>query len=100
MRVKFPVKLDNGLVIDGNEKSFIISSDPEFDGVSGNDANGDRVTHIVGFDGIDLLKICTNLGCRQIKPSAEGFGEKGRNSNPKRPLRRDQAQCIECRAHK
>ena len=93
MRIVFPVKLDSGLTIIGNEKEFLIDNNPDFDGVSGNDANGDRVTHIVGFDGNDLLKRCTNKDCRAIKPAAEGFGEKGRNSNPKRAMRREQAQC-------
>jgi hypothetical protein len=97
MRVKFPVKLENGLIIYGNEDSFLINYDPDFEGLSGNDANGDRVTHIVGFNGADLLKKCTNKDCRKIKPAIEGFGEKGRNSNPKRSMRRDQAQCIDCR---
>ncbi len=100
MRVVFPVTLDNGLIINGNEKYFLIDNNPDFDGISGYDANGDRVTHIVGFDGTDLLKRCTHPNCRAIKQSANGFGEKGRNSNPKRPMRRDQAQCSECRTHK
>lgn len=100
MRVKFPVKLQNGLIINGTENPFLINNDPDFDGFSGNDANGNRVTHIVGFDGVDLLKRCTNPDCREIKPSISGFGEKGRNSHPQKPMRRDQAQCIECRSKK
>lgn len=98
MKVRFPVKLENNLIINGNENSFMINNDIEFDGIAGNDTNGDRITHIVGFNGIDLLKRCTNPSCRQIKPSVDGFGEKGRNSNPSRSMRRDQAQCIECRS--
>lgn len=97
MRAVFPVRLENGLVVNGNEDYFLISNEPDFDGVSGNDANGDRFTHIVGFDGDDLLKRCTNPSCREIKPCIVGFGEAGRNSNPKKNMRRDQAQCIVCR---
>ncbi len=96
----FPVHLDNGLIIHGNESYFMISNDPDFDGVSGNDAIGNRFTHIVGFDGNDLLKRCTNANCREIKPCIVGFGEFGRNTNPKKSMRRDQAQCIECRNRK
>ncbi len=98
MRVVFPVKLDNGLTIYGNENMFKINDSVEFKGVSGYDAKGSRVTNIIGFDGVDLLKRCTNRDCWEIKRGADGFGENGRNSNPKRPMRRDQAQCIECRA--
>ena len=98
MKVVFPVKLDNGIIINGNEDMFMISNDSKFKGVSGNDAKGDRVTNIVGFDGTDLLKRCTNPDCWEIKRGADGFGERGRNSNPKRSMRRDQAQCIQCRA--
>lgn len=98
MKVVFPVRLDNDVVITGNEAPFMINDAPDYDGESGKDANGDRVTHIVGFNGYDLLKRCTNPNCRRIKPGAEGFGEQGRNSYPKNPMRRDQAQCKECRA--
>lgn len=97
MRVVFPVKLDNGVVINGDEDKLLFSNDLDFVGVKGFDARGYRVTNIVGFDGVDLLKRCTNPDCWEIKRSAEGFGENGRNSNPKRPMRRDQAQCIICR---
>jgi hypothetical protein len=98
MRVVFPVRLENGMTINAGQEAFMISTDPEFDGVSGYDAHGDRVTHVVGFDGTDLLKRCTHPECREIKPSTSGFGEKGRNSHPAKSMRRDQAQCSECRS--
>jgi hypothetical protein len=98
MRVVYPVKFDNGLTIYGNEDKFLINEDREFKGISGFDAKGNRVTNIVGFDGVELLKRCTNPDCWEIKRAAEGFGENGRNSNPRRSMRRDQAQCIQCRA--
>ena len=98
MRVVFPVKLDNGLIINGNEGFLMINDAQDFIGVKGYDAKGDRVTNIVGFDGVDLLKRCTNPECWEIKRGAEGFGESGRNSNPRRSMRRDQAQCKVCRS--
>lgn len=98
MIAAFPIRLDNGMVVNGDENPFMISDNPDFKGVSGYDANGDRATHIVGFDGHDLLKRCTKSECAKIKPRAVGFGENGRCTNPKTGMRRDQAQCIECRA--
>ena len=98
MRSVFPVKLENGTTIHGNEESFLISRDDDFIGVKGNDAKGSRFTNIVGFDGESLLKKCTN--CGEVKPSAEGFGAEGRCTNSKTGMRRDQAQCKQCRAKK
>ncbi|MCL6612987.1 MAG: hypothetical protein K6T66_15760 [Peptococcaceae bacterium] len=100
MKTVFPVHLENGMVIYGNEQPFMISNDPDFKGVSGYDADENRATNIVGFDGRDLLKRCTNPDCLEIKPRAEGFGEKGRCTNPKTKMRRDQAQCKVCRSKK
>lgn len=93
MRVIFPVCLDNGTIIHGNESFFLINNSPEFSGVNGLDADNKRVTNIVGFDGKDLLKKCTH--CREIKQSENGFGTEGRSTSPGQ--RRDQAQCNECR---
>ncbi|NMA82640.1 MAG: hypothetical protein GX962_02105 [Epulopiscium sp.] len=63
MKAAFPITLENGVIVRGNESPFMISSDPGFKGVSGNDANGNRATNIVGFDGQDLLKRCTRTDC-------------------------------------
>ena len=98
MRSVFPVKLEDGTTICGNEKPFLISRNDDFIGVKGNDANGSRVTNIVGFDGVSLLKRCTN--CGEVKPSADGFGAEGRCTNKTTGMRRDQAQCKQCRAKK
>jgi len=95
----YPITLDNGTVVTGNEEPFMISNEPDFKGVSGYDANKNRATGIVGFDGNDLLKRCTNPECSDaIKPRASGFGENGRCTNPKTGMRRDQAQCKVCRS--
>lgn len=97
----FPFNLDNGMVVNGDEKPFIISDADGFKGVTGYDANRNRATNIVGFNGNDLLKRCTNPDCADpIKPRAEGFGESGRCTNKKTGMRRDQAQCIVCRNKK
>jgi hypothetical protein len=99
MKAVFPVRLSNGVVVNGNEQSFMISNDPDFEGVSGFDAAGNRATSIVGFDGHDLLKRCTSQNCdTKVKPRESGFGPNGRCTNTKTGLRRDQAQCIVCRA--
>lgn len=104
MKAVFPIKLENELgneiIVNGTEKPFMISNDPNFTGISGFDAEGNRATNIVGFDGKDLLKRCTNPKCFTVKPRAEGFGEKGRSTNPKTGMRRDQAQCKVCRSKK
>lgn len=103
MKPVFPVKLglNNDLIVNGDENPFMISDDPDFGGLSGYDENGDRFTNIVGFNGSDLLKRCTNKSCREkIMPSTLGFGASGRNSYPKKDMRRDQSQCIECRNKK
>lgn len=101
MKPAFPFQLDNGMVVNGDEKPFMISDDEGFVGVSGFDANKNRATNIVGFDGNDLLKRCTNSDCANpIKPRADGFGEKGRTTNKRTGMRRDQAQCKICRSKK
>lgn len=101
MRPAFPFHLDGGMVVNGNEDPFMISDAKDFRGVSGSDANGNKATNIVGFDGSDLLKRCTNPNCDQpIKPRAAGFGESGRCTDRLKRYRRDQAQCIICRSQK
>lgn len=99
MKAAFPISLEDGTVVIGNEAPFMISDDPNFPGVSGTDANGNRATNIVGFSGQDLLKKCTNAECREpIKPREAGFGSEGRCTNLKTRMRRDQAQCKICRS--
>ena len=103
MKAAFPIRLvintENELVIKGNEEPFILDAAPTFPGVSGFDANGNRATNIVGFDGQDLLKKCTNPKCEKpIKPREEGFGSAGRCTNTRTGMRRDQAQCKACRS--
>ncbi|MFA7468927.1 MAG: hypothetical protein WCY82_11795 [Desulfotomaculaceae bacterium] len=101
MKAVFPISLENGIIINGNEAPFMISEDPSFKGISGSDANGSRATNIVGFDGRDLLKRCTNQKCEEpIKPRESGFGSEGRCTNPRTGIRRDQAQCKACRSKK
>lgn len=99
MKAAYPVSLENGIVINGNEAPFMISDDPAYKGVSGYDADGNRATNIVGFDGSDLLKKCTNSKCKKpIKHRESGFGSEGRCTNKKTGMRRDQAQCKNCRS--
>lgn len=91
MIVRFPVELENGTTIKGNEDAFDFENDQRFNGV---DSDGDRITNIVGFNGTELKKWCPN--CKEIHPSSE-FGEVGRPTDiPKR--RRDQSWCNKCRA--
>ena len=99
MKPSFPFNLENGMVVYGDEKPFMIGDAEDFKGVSGFDANRNRATNIVGFDGCDLLKRCTNPDCDDpVKPRANGFGEKGRTTNKRTGMRRDQAQCKVCRS--
>lgn len=58
---------------------------------SGYDANNNRVTNIVGFNGQELLKYCPS--CGNIKPTTS-FGYSGRVTNS----RRDQSECNNCRS--
>lgn len=57
---------------------------------SGYDANNNRITNIVGYDGINLLKYCPRCQC--TKPTTE-FGYSGRVTTS----RRDQSECNSCR---
>jgi hypothetical protein len=99
MKAAFPISLENDIVINGNETPFMISDDPAFQGLSGFDANKNRATNIVGFNGSDLLKKCTNPKCKEpIKPREIGFGSEGRCTNKNTGMRRDQAQCKICRS--
>lgn len=99
MKAAFPFKLADDIIINGNEEPFMINTRPDFEGVSGFDANGNRATNIVGFDGKDLLKKCTSPKCKDpIKPRESGFGSEGRCTNKKTGMRRDQAQCKLCRS--
>jgi hypothetical protein len=70
--VKFPVELDNGMVITGNEKPFNFGDGIKLNGL---DSDGDRITNVVGFNGTELMKCCPN--CQDVFPSSE-FGEIGR----------------------
>ncbi|MGV2805050.1 hypothetical protein GNF85_15535 [Clostridium perfringens] len=58
---------------------------------SGYDANNNRITNIVGFDGNSLLKYCPSCGA--TKPTTE-FGYTGRVTTS----RRDQSECSDCRS--
>lgn len=58
---------------------------------SGYDANRNRITNIIGFNGHELLKYCP--ACRCSKPTTS-FGWSGRVTNS----RRDQSDCNDCRS--
>lgn len=58
---------------------------------SGYDANGYRVTNIVGFNGHELLKHCPR--CNRAKPTTK-FGYSGRVTTSTR----DQSECNDCRS--
>lgn len=62
-----------------------------FTKINGYDANNNRVTNLVGYDGLEFLKRCTN--CNIDKHVTE-FGYSGRTTNG----RRDQSQCSNCRS--
>lgn len=82
----YPVILDNTMIFNGTE------AQSNFPRTNGRDANGNRLTNIVGFDGVELLKECPHCEC--TKRSSE-FGALGRQTNPQG--RRDQSWCKECR---
>lgn len=92
MLVSFPVTLEDGTIINGTEESFRFEGDQKFNGT---DADGNRVTNIVGFDGENLEKWCP--GCGGIFLSVD-FGFEGRATSP--DYRRDQSYCNVCRARK
>lgn len=79
--------LRNVGVIDSN----ITTSAFTMDMSSGYDANNNRITNIVGFDGHELLKHCPR--CNLPKPTTQ-FGYSGRVTTS----RRDQSECTDCRS--
>ncbi|TEB15188.1 hypothetical protein Psfp_02364 [Pelotomaculum sp. FP] len=93
MFVKFPVRLENELVITGNEEPFEFDEGQRFNGF---DADNNRITNIVGFDGVYLLKQCPN--CNNVYVSLD-FGPEGR-SDGDHDRRRDQSWCIICRRNR
>lgn len=62
-----------------------------FSKINGYDANHNRVTNLVGFDGTELLKKCP---CCEVNKHVTEFGYSGRMTN----ARRDQSQCTLCRS--
>lgn len=62
-----------------------------FSKMNGYDANNNRVTNLVGFNGHELLKKCPN--CSGEK-DVTAFGYSGRVTNEKR----DQSNCTDCRS--
>lgn len=63
-----------------------------FPKINGYDANNNRITNLVGYNGHTLLKRCPN--CEQ-ELSPLDYGASGRVTNS----RRDQSHCIECRSN-
>lgn len=61
-----------------------------FPKINGYDACGNRVTNLVGYNGVDLIKRCPK--CLSDKIVTE-FGYDGRYTN----RRRDQSECTDCR---
>lgn len=60
-----------------------------FPKINGYDANNNRVTNLVGYDGIELIKRCPQCTDKHITD----FGYSGRTTN----MKRDQSQCTDCR---
>lgn len=60
-----------------------------FSKVNGYDANNNRVTNLVGYDGKELMKRCPQCTDKHVTD----FGYSGRTTNRKR----DQSQCTACR---
>ena len=79
--------LKNVSIIDSSITTMAFTMDMS----SGYDANGNRITNIIGFDGSELLKYCPS--CEYIKPSTD-FGWSGRVTTS----RRDQSECNHCRS--
>ncbi len=93
MLVAFPVTLEDGTVIYGNEEPFEFEEGRRLNGV---DADGNRITNIVGFDKPELLKWCPH--CEEILVASD-FGPEGRPI-PDSQRRRDQSWCLRCRSMK
>lgn len=100
MRTVLPIRFDKSVTItylDGTIEQS--SSFPgtrgenicNFPQINGYDANDNRVTNLVGYDGQTLLKRCPACG---LDKSPLAYGERGRVTG----RRRDQSQCSDCRS--
>lgn len=89
MDIKFPVRLDNNMIVNSDDEPFRLDEGQKFNGY---DANNNRITNVIGFDGEYLLKWCPN--CKEVHLSID-FGPMGR---PATDGRRDQSWCQVCRA--
>lgn len=100
MIMRLPITFDRIISInysDGSSESSNIFPTSKglmecsFTKINGWDIAGNRVTNLVGYDGVEVLKKCP--ACYEIKYVTD-FGYSGRYTN----RRRDQSQCMECRS--
>lgn len=99
MIMRIPIRFDHAVQINYNDGVVENSStfpasrglvNCTFSEINGYDANNNRVTNLVGYDGIELVKRCPH--CNSDKHVTE-FGYSGRTTD----RRRDQSQCTACR---
>lgn len=99
MIMRIPIRFDYSVQINYNDGSaensliFPASRGLEvctFSKINGYDANNNRVTNLVGYDGVELMKRCPHC---DIDKHITDFGYSGRTTNRKR----DQSQCTVCR---
>ncbi|WP_201261877.1 hypothetical protein [Metasolibacillus fluoroglycofenilyticus] len=100
MHTVLPIKLDHIITInysDGtNEQSNTFPGTRgtipcTFQKINGYDANNNRITNLVGYNGQTLLKKCPS--CKRLL-SPLSYGANGRVTG----RRRDQSQCSDCRS--
>ena len=99
MIMRVPISFDSPVQINYQDGSVETSSifptsrgliSCNFLKINGYDANNNRVTNLVGYDGTELIKRCPQCTDKH----ATEFGYSGRTTNRKR----DQSQCTNCRA--
>ncbi|MBV4420349.1 MAG: hypothetical protein LKF87_08115 [Clostridium tyrobutyricum] len=99
MIMRIPIRFDYPVQINYHDGSVETSSvfpagrgliSCTFCKINGYDANNNRVTNLVGYDGIELMKRCPH--CNYDKHVTD-FGYSGRTTNRKR----EQSQCTDCR---
>jgi hypothetical protein len=71
MFVKFPVTLVDGTVIEAGDQPFWYVLSQKTNGI---DADGNRITNIMGYDGVCIVKWCPR--CGQLLPNLD-FGYDG-----------------------
>ncbi|MDU4749756.1 MAG: hypothetical protein E6X86_01850 [Clostridium butyricum] len=106
MLMKYPIKFDENITLFFQDGTNIItnvyptsnSSLPcKFSKkISGYDSSHNRITNLVGFDGIEFLKQCSRSNCCVVLKASD-FGPWGRTMA--NAQHRDQSNCPSCRSN-